>query len=94
MSQKLCLYKKGHFTEPEKCRVWLKINISYNSCQYSFVIAFVGSNIDCITTQHTPNCVENCSDSKVSNNCQSNFYQIFCKLGYNSEKQRFFSTVD
>ena len=30
------------------------------------VIASVGFNIDRVTTQHTPKCVENCSDRKVS----------------------------
>ena len=40
------------------CSVWLKNSISYNSCQYSFVIASVGFNIDRVTTQHTPECVE------------------------------------
>ena len=74
-------------------RVWLKNSISYNSCQYSFVIASVGFNIDRVTTQHTPKCVENCSDRKVSYNCLSNFYQIFCNLGYNSENNVFFSTL-
>ena len=85
MSNKLCLYKRGHFTESEMCSVWLKISISNNSCQYSFVIASVGFNIDRATTQHTPKCIENCSDSKVSYNWLSNFNQIFCNLGYNSE---------
>ena len=51
-----------------RSRVWLKISISNNSCQYSFVFASVGSNIDSITTQHEPKCVENCSDIKVSYN--------------------------
>ena len=46
--------------------VWLKNGISYNSCQYSFVIASVGFNMDRVTTQHTLKCVENCSDRKVS----------------------------
>ena len=45
---------------------WLKNSISYNSCQYSFVIASVSFHIDRVTTQHTPKCVENCSDRKVS----------------------------
>ena len=75
------------------CNVWLKNSISYNSCQYSFVIASVGFNIDRVTTQHTPKCVENCSDRKVSHNYLSNFYQIFCNLGFNSENSVFFSTV-
>ena len=75
----------GNFTEPEMCNVWLQ---NSNSCQYSFVIASVGY-IDRITTQHTPKCVENCFDSKVSHNCPSNFYQIFCNLGYNSENSVF-----
>ena len=65
MSNKLCLFERGHFTKPEMCSVWLKIGISNNCCQYSFVIASVGFNIDRVTTQYTPECVENCSDSKV-----------------------------
>ena len=66
MSNKLCLYESGHFTEPEMCSLWLKINISYNSCRYSFLIASVGFNIDRVATQYTPTCVENCFDNKVS----------------------------
>ena len=93
MSNKLCLSERVHFTEPEKYSVWLKISISYNSCQYSFVIASVGFYIDRVTTQHTPKCVENCSDRKVSYNCLSNFYQIFCNLGYNSETAGVFLTI-
>ena len=89
MSNKLCFYERGNLTEHEMCSVWLKNSISYNSCQYSFVIASVGFNIDRVTTQHTPKCVENCSDGKVSYNCLSNFYQIFCNLGYNSENNVF-----
>ena len=52
MSNKLCLYEKGHFTEPEMCSFWLRISISTNSCQHYFVIAYVGINIACVTTQH------------------------------------------
>ena len=48
------------------CSIWQKICISYNSCRYYFVIAAVGFNIDGVTTQYTPKCVENCSDNKVS----------------------------
>ena len=92
MSNKLCLYERGNFTEPQMCSVWLKNSISYISCQYSFVIAYVGLNIDRVTTQHTPKCAENCSDRKVSNNCLSNFYHIFSNLGYNYENSVFFST--
>ena len=66
MSNKLCLYERGNVTEPEMCSVWLKNSIPYNSCQYSFVIASVGFNIDRVTTQYTPKCVENCADRKVS----------------------------
>ena len=66
MSNTLCLYDRGNVTKPEMCSVWLKNSISYNSCQYSFVIASVGFNIDHVTTQHTLKCVENCSDRKVS----------------------------
>ena len=90
MSNKVYLYEWGNVTEPEMCSVWLKNSISYNSCQYSFVIESVDFNIDRVTTQHTPKCVENCSDRKVSYNCLSNFYQIFCNLGYNSENSVFF----
>ena len=43
----------------------------------------------CVTTQHTLKCVENCSDNKVSYNNLTNFYQIFYKLGYNSENSVF-----
>ena len=93
MSNKLWLYERGNVTEPEMCSVWLKNSISYNSSQYFFVIASVGFNIDRVTTQHTPKCVENCSDGKVSYNCLSYFYQIFCNLGYNSENNVFFSTL-
>ena len=66
MSNKLCLHERGNVTESEICSVWLKNSISYNSCQYSFVIASVGFNIDRVTTEHTPKCVKNCSDRKVS----------------------------
>ena len=66
MSNKLCLYERGNVTEPEMCSFWLKNSISYNSCQYSFLIASVGFNIDRVTTQHTSKCVVNCSDRKVS----------------------------
>ena len=94
MSNKLCLYKRGHFTEPEMCGLRQKISISHISCPISVEIASVGFNIDRVTTQHAPKCAENCSDNKVSYNCPSNSYQIFCKLGYNSENSVFFSTVD
>ena len=89
MFNKLCLYKKGHVTEPEMCSLWLNISISYNYCPYSFVIASVGFNIDRVTTQHTPKCVENCSDNKVSYKCLINFYQFLYKLDYNSENSVF-----
>ena len=87
--KKLCLYERGHFTEPEMCSLWLKISISYNSCRYFIVILSIRFNIDRMATQHTPKCVENCSDNKVSYNYLSNFYQIFCKLGYISENSVF-----
>ena len=91
MSNKLCLYERGHFTEPEMCILWQINCISYNDCRYSFVIASVVFNIDRMTTQHTPKCVENYSDDKVLIIvCPSNSYQIFCKLGYNSENSGFF----
>ena len=66
MSNELCLYDRGHFTEPEMCNLWQKNSISYNSCRFSVVIASVGFNNDRVTTQHTPKCAENCSDNKVS----------------------------
>ena len=66
MSNKLCLYERGHFTEPEMCSHWQKISISYNSCRFSVVIASVGVNIDRVTTQHTPKCEENCSGNTLS----------------------------
>ena len=91
MSNKLCLSERGHFTEPEMCSLCQKISISYNSCRLSVVIASVSFNINRVTTQHTPKCVENYSDNKVSYNCPSNSYQIFCKLGYNSENSVFFN---
>ena len=94
MSNKLGLYERGNVTELEMCIVLLKISISNNSCQYSFVIASVAFNIDRVTTQHTPKCVDNCSDSKGSYNCLSNYYQIFCSFGYNSENSVFFTAVD
>ena len=93
MFNKLCLYERGNVTKPEICSAWLKNSISYNSCQYSLVIASAGFNIDRVTTQHTPTCVENCSDRKVSYNCLPKFYQILCNLGYNSENSVFFLTV-
>ena len=90
MFNKLCLYERDHFTEPDMCSIWQKNCISYNSCRYSFVIESVVFNIDRVTTQHTPKGVENYSDNKVSYNCPSNSYQNFCKLGYNSENSVFF----
>ena len=66
MPNKLCLCERGHFTEPKMCSLWQKISISYNSCRYYFLIASVGFNIERVTTQHTPQCAENCSGNKVS----------------------------
>ena len=60
------IYERGHITASEMCSLWQKNSISYNSCRYSFVIASVGFNIDRVTTEHTPKCVENCSDNKIS----------------------------
>ena len=82
MSNKLCLYERGNVTEPEMCSVWLKNSISYNSCQYPFVIASVGFNIDRVTTQHTPKCVENCSNGKVK--CHIIFYLTFTRSSVTS----------
>ena len=90
MSNKLCLYGRGATLQSLRCVVLGKKNcISYNSCRFAVVIASVGFNIDSVTTQHTPKCAENCSDTKVLYNCPSNSYQIFCKLGYNSENSVF-----
>ena len=60
MSITLCLYKKGYFTEPEMCSLWLKTNISYNFGRYSFAIASVCFTIDRVTIQQTSKCLENC----------------------------------
>ena len=77
MPYKLCLYERGNVIEPEMGSVWLNNSISYNSCQYSFVIVSVGFKIDRVTAQHTPTCVENYSDRKLSYNYRSKFYHIF-----------------
>ena len=96
MSNKLCLYERGNFTEPEMCNVWLKNSISNNSCQYSFVTASVGFNIDRITTQHTctPKCVENCLIVK----CHITVYLTFIRSSVTwvitLKTAVFFSTVD
>ena len=87
MSNKLCLYERSDVTESEMCSVWLKNSISYNSCQYSFVIASVGFNVDRVTTQHTPKCVENCSDRKV----HIIIYLTFTRSSVTSDLTRKFS---
>ena len=94
MSNKLCLYGRGHFTEPEMCSLWLNISILHKFCRYFFVIASAGYNFDCVTTQHTTKWVENCSDNKLSSNYLFNFYKIFCKFGYNPATAFFFSIVE
>ena len=64
-----------------RCVVFGKKNsISYNSCQYSLIIASGDFKIDRVTTQHTPKCVENCSDRKVSYNISSYSTVIFVTL--------------
>ena len=88
MSNKLCLYERGQFTEPEMCNLWQKNSISYNSCRFSVVIASVGLNIYRVTTQHTPKCAGNCFDNKIPYNCPSNSYQIFCKLNKGDNQTR------
>ena len=88
MSNELCLCGRGHFTEPETCTVWLKMSISNSPGQYSFVVASVGFNINRVTIQHTPKCVENCSDSKVLYNYLSNFTRFSVTLVI-TRKQRF-----
>ena len=55
--------REATLKKPEMCSFWQKVSIPYNYCQYSYVIASVGFNIDRVTTQHTPKCVENCSDN-------------------------------
>ena len=46
-------------------------------CRYFILLAFLGSNIDRVITQHALNFVENCSDGKVLHFCVSNYYQFF-----------------
>ena len=50
-------------------------------------------NNGCAITQHTPKCVENCSDHQLSYICSSNYYQFFCNLDYNSENSVFFGPI-
>ena len=89
------VYMRGATLRSLRCVVFGK-KLAFHTIfhRFSVVIASVGVNIDRLTTQHTTKCAENCSDNKVSYNCPSNSYQIFCKLGYNSENNVFFSTVD
>ena len=94
MSNKLFLYERGYFTEPEMCSIWQKICISYNFCRYSLVIASVDFNIDRVTTQHTPKCVENCSDNKVLYNCLLTPTRFSVSSVLTLKTAVFFSTVD
>ena len=74
-----------------RCAVFSKKNSML--CDFwrdSRLFASVGFTIHRVTTQHTPKCVENCSDDKVPYICLSKFYQIFCNLDYNSENSVFF----
>ena len=75
----------GYLTDPEMRRLHYKISILHDFCQNSRLFASVGFTIDRVTIQHTPNCLEICSDCKVSHICLSNLTQIFCNLGYNFE---------
>ena len=81
----------GNLTGPEMCSVWLKISISNNSCQYYFIIASVGFNIDHATTQHTPTCacVENCTDSKSHITLYLNLTGFPVNSVFNSENNVF-----
>ena len=90
ISNKLFLNKVGHLTDLEMRSLQLKNSILYDFCQIFRLFASVGFTIDCVTTQHTPIYVENCSNGKLSYICLSNFYQIFYNLGYNSENSGFF----
>ena len=94
MSNKLFLYERGHFTEPEMCSLWQKISISYNSCRFSVVIASVGFNIDRVTTQHAPKCAENCSENKVSIIVLLTPTRFFVSSVITLKTAFFFSTVD
>ena len=74
----------GHLTDLEMRSLQYKMGFSYDFCRDSRLFAYIGFTIDLVTTEHTPKCVENYSDRKVSHICLSNNYQIFCNLGYNS----------
>ena len=70
--------------------VWLKISISNNSCQYSFVITSVAFIIDRVTTQHKPKCGKNCYVI-----VSLTFTRVFVRSVCNSKNGVFFiSTVD
>ena len=63
----------GNLTDPKMRSLQYKISTAYDFCRNSRVFASVGFTIDRVTTQHTPQCVENCSDSNVSYISQPKF---------------------
>ena len=65
MSNKLFLHKVSHLTDPEMRSLHYKMSIAYDFCRNNRSFASAGFTIDRVTTQHTPKCVENCSDGKV-----------------------------
>ena len=80
---------RGATLQSLRCVIFGK-KLAFHTILVDFLLsASVGFNIDRKTKQHTPKCAENCSANKVSHNCPSNSYQIFCKLGYNSENSVF-----
>ena len=94
MSNKLCLYERDHFTEPEMCNLWQKISISYNSCRFSVVIAFVGFTIGRVITKHTPKCAKNCSDNKEPIVVLLTLTRVSVSSVITLKTAFFFSTVD
>ena len=62
-------------------RIFVKNSVKFKSVRFTN---------DCVVTQHTPKCVENCSDDQLSSIYSSNYYQFFCNLDYNSENSVFF----
>ena len=54
------------WTTCQSLSLQLKNDIAYDFCRNSGLFAFVGFNIDLVTTQHTMKCAENCPDGKIS----------------------------
>ena len=64
--------------------IFVKNSVIFNSVCF---------NNECVITQTTPKCVENCSDDQILYICSSNYYQFFCNLDYNSENSVFFGQI-